>query len=185
MVKGTRPTPFLCGSPAAVCSGWTHDGRQIDTHALDHHDIWRAGAKHIDESFCSACDMDQESREYRGDTHDVAPRDMPRRVWLRPPFEPCLEESPSCSQFQNVKVLSIPLGLSREKILREKLFLGLVQIESKVHRLISICTKPRKSFSRQILSLDKPSGIDNTPARSPLLWTLPSTGTSERPQTVL
>ena len=66
MVKGTRPTPFLCGSPAAVCSGWTHDGRQIDTHALDHHDIWRAGAKHIDESFCSACDMDQESREYRG-----------------------------------------------------------------------------------------------------------------------
>ena len=59
-------------------------------------------------------------------------------------------------------VLSIPLGLSREKIWREKLFLGLVQIESKVHRLISICTKPRKSFSRQILSLDKPSGIDNT-----------------------
>ena len=57
--------------------------------------------------------------------------------------------------------MSIPLGLSREKIWREKLFLGLVQIESKVHRLISICTKPRKSFSRQILSLDKPSGIDN------------------------
>ena len=31
-----------------------------------------------------------------------------------------------------------------------KLFLGLVQNESKAHRLISICTKPRKSFSRQI-----------------------------------
>ena len=32
-----------------------------------------------------------------------------------------------------------------------KLFLGLVQNESKAHRLISICTKPRKSFSRQII----------------------------------
>jgi hypothetical protein len=29
------------------------------------------------------------------------------------------------------------------------------------HRLISICTKPRKSFSRQFFALDKPSGIDN------------------------
>ena len=51
---------------------------------------------------------------------------------------------------------------SREKIWREELSLGLVQNESKAHRLISICTKPRKSFSRQTLSLDKPSGIDNT-----------------------
>ena len=62
------------------------------------------------------------------------------------------------------KVLSIPRFVpppSREKIWREKLFLGLVQNESKAHRLISICTKHRKSFSRQILSLDKPSGIDN------------------------
>ena len=50
----------------------------------------------------------------------------------------------------------------REKIWREDLSLGLVQNESKAHRLISICTKPRKSFSRQTLSLDKPSGIDNT-----------------------
>ena len=50
---------------------------------------------------------------------------------------------------------------SREKIWREELCLGLVQNESKSHRLMSICTKPRKGFSRQILSLDKPSGIDN------------------------
>ena len=51
---------------------------------------------------------------------------------------------------------------SREKIWREKLFLGLVQNESKAHRLISICTKPRKSFYHQFFALDKPSGIDNT-----------------------
>ena len=60
----------------------------------------------------------------------------------------------SFNQFQTL--LSIPLGLSRDKIWREKLFLGLVQNESKVHRLISICTKPRKSFSRQIIFRDKP-----------------------------
>ena len=48
---------------------------------------------------------------------------------------------------------------SREKIWREKLFLRLVQNESKANRLISICTKPRKKFSRQILSLDKPSAL--------------------------
>ena len=59
-------------------------------------------------------------------------------------------------------LLSIPLGLSRDKIWREKLFLGLVQIEINLCTLLSICTKPRKSFSHQILSLDKPSGIDNT-----------------------
>ena len=65
--------------------------------------------------------------------------------------------------FREITVLSIPLGLdpppSREKNWREELCLGLVQNESKAHRLISIRTKPRKSFSRQILSLDKPSGI--------------------------
>ena len=48
---------------------------------------------------------------------------------------------------------------SREKIWREELCLGLVQNESKANRLISICTKPRKNFSRQILSLDKPSAL--------------------------
>ena len=51
-------------------------------------------------------------------------------------------------------VLSIPLGLSRDKIWREKLFLGLVQIEINLCTLLSICTKPRKSFSHQILSLN-------------------------------
>ena len=61
-------------------------------------------------------------------------------------------------------LLSIPLGLSRDKIWREKLFLGLVQNEINLFALLSICTKPRKSFSLQILSLDKPSGIDNTPS---------------------
>ena len=59
-------------------------------------------------------------------------------------------------------LLSIPLGLSRDKVWREKLFLGLVQIEINLCALLSFCTKPRKIFSRQILSLDKPSGIDNT-----------------------
>jgi hypothetical protein len=67
--------------------------------------------------------------------------------------------------YVGVPLLSIPLGLSpppsREKIWREKLFLGLVQNESKAHRLISICTKPRKSFYHQFFALDKPSGIDN------------------------
>ena len=58
-------------------------------------------------------------------------------------------------------VLSIPLGLSRDKIWREKLFLGLVQIEINLCTLLSICTKPRKSFSRQIFSRDKRRGIDN------------------------
>ena len=66
-------------------------------------------------------------------------------------------------------VLSIPLGLSRDKIWREKLFLGLVQNESKAHRLISICTKPRKSFSHQFFALDKPSGIDNKNTQKVLL----------------
>ena len=43
--------------------------------------------------------------------------------------------------------IALALGLSRDKIWQEKLFLGLVQIESKVHRLISICTnKPRICF---------------------------------------
>ena len=51
-------------------------------------------------------------------------------------------------------VLSIPLGLSRDKIWREKLFLGLVQIEINLCALLSFCTKPRKSFSRQIFSLE-------------------------------
>ena len=51
--------------------------------------------------------------------------------------------SPSVFHFRirtSFQVLSIPLGLSRDKIWREKLFLCLVQIESKVHRSISICT---------------------------------------------
>ena len=59
-------------------------------------------------------------------------------------------------------ILSIPLNLSRDKIWREKIFLGLVQLEIDLLALLSFCTKPRKNFSRQILSLDKPSGIDNT-----------------------
>ena len=46
--------------------------------------------------------------------------------------------------------MSIPLGLSGDKIWREKLFLGLVQIEINLCTLLSICTKHRKSFSRQI-----------------------------------
>lgn len=33
--------------------------------------------------------------------------------------------------------------------------------ESKTHGLISICTKPRKSFSCKTLCMDKSSGIDN------------------------
>ena len=45
------------------------------------------------------------------------------------------------------------------KNLARETFSGLVQNESKAFRLISICTKHRKSFSRQILSRDKPSGI--------------------------
>ena len=49
-------------------------------------------------------------------------------------------------------LLSIPLGLSRAKNWREKLFLGLVQIEINLCALLSFCTKPRKSFSRQIFS---------------------------------
>ena len=51
--------------------------------------------------------------------------------------------------------MSIPLGLSRDKIWREKLFLGLVQIEINLCALLSFCPKPRQS------SGDKPSGIDN------------------------
>jgi hypothetical protein len=42
------------------------------------------------------------------------------------------------------KVLSIRLGLSREKIWREKLFLGLVQNEINLFALLSFCTKPEK-----------------------------------------
>ena len=60
------------------------------------------------------------------------------------------------------RLLSIPLGLSRDKIWQEKHFLCLVQIEINLCTLLSICTKHRKSFSRQIFSRDKPSGIDNT-----------------------
>ena len=48
--------------------------------------------------------------------------------------------------------MSIPLGLSRDKIWREKLFLGLVQIEINLCALLSFCTKPRQSSSRQIFS---------------------------------
>ena len=66
------------------------------------------------------------------------------------------------------ELLSIPLGLSRDKIWREKLFLGLVQIEINLLTLLSICTKPTKSFSRPIFSRDKPSGIDNTTNRWPI-----------------
>ena len=55
--------------------------------------------------------------------------------------------------------------MSRAKNWREKLFLGLVQIEINLCALLSFCTKPRKSFSCQIFSRegggDKPSGIDN------------------------
>ena len=57
-----------------------------------------------------------------------------------------------CSELRLTRIyliLSIPPGLSREIFWRETLFLCLVQNESKPHRLISICTKPRKSFSRQ------------------------------------
>ena len=41
-----------------------------------------------------------------------------------------------------IYILSIPLGLSREKIWREKLFLGLVQNEINLCTLLSFCTKP-------------------------------------------
>ena len=64
------------------------------------------------------------------------------------------------------QLLSIPLGLSGDKIWREKPFLGLAQIEINLCALLSFCTKPRQSSSRQIFSRerggDKPSGIDNT-----------------------
>ena len=75
---------------------------------------------------------------------------------------PCHRFSGSKDCTAMVSLLSIPLGLSRDKIWREKLFLGLVQIEINLCTLLSICTKPRKSFSRQIFSRDKPSGIDNS-----------------------
>ena len=40
-------------------------------------------------------------------------------------------------------------------------------VPSNLLALLSFCTKPRKIFSRQILSLDKPSGIDNnTPKKN-------------------
>ena len=46
-------------------------------------------------------------------------------------------------------------------------FLGLVQIEINLLALLSFCTKPRQSSSRQIFSREgggsKPSGIDNSP----------------------
>ena len=52
-------------------------------------------------------------------------------------------------------------------IWREELFLGLVQIEINLIALLSFCTKPRQSSSRQIFSREgggsKPSGIDNSP----------------------
>ena len=68
---------------------------------------------------------------------------------------------------ENLETRNLELTLgdnrSRENIWRETLFLCLVQIESKAHRLISICTKHRKSFCRQNFSRDKPSGIDNSP----------------------
>ena len=51
-------------------------------------------------------------------------------------------------------VLSIPLGLSCDKIWRENLFLCSVQIEINLIALLSFCTKPRKSISRQIFSRD-------------------------------
>ena len=50
------------------------------------------------------------------------------------------------------KILSIPFDFSWDKIWREKLSLCLVQIEIHLFALLSFCTKPRKSFSRQIFS---------------------------------
>ena len=64
-------------------------------------------------------------------------------------------------KYREYSVLSIPLGLSRDKIWREKLFLCLVQIEINLCTLLSFCTENRKSFSRQFFSRDKLSGIDN------------------------
>ena len=51
-------------------------------------------------------------------------------------------------------ILSIPFDFSWDKIWREKLSLCLVQIEIHLFALLSFCTKPRKSFSRQIFSRD-------------------------------
>ena len=141
---------------------------------------------------------------------------------------------------QSRPLLSIPLGLSREKFWRQKLFLCLVQIEinlcallSSTHGLICafrglrlggfhpvpgtwivredlslvqfelyqgtgwnppspwilkaqispcvVCTKHRKSVSRQIFSRDKPSGIDNTDALVSLVT--PSTDVCVMPET--
>ena len=69
------------------------------------------------------------------------------RGW--PPYNFFLKRGSNCTE-----ILSIPLGLSRAKNWREKLFLGLVQIEINLSALLSFCTKPRKSFSRQIFSRD-------------------------------
>ena len=44
--------------------------------------------------------------------------------------------------YLSIYLLSIPLGLSREKNWREQLFLGLVQIEINLVALLSFCTKP-------------------------------------------
>ena len=50
---------------------------------------------------------------------------------------------------QSRPLLSIPLGLSREKFWRQKLFLCLVQIEINLIALLSFCTKPEKvSFAK-------------------------------------
>ena len=50
----------------------------------------------------------------------------------------------------------------REKSGREKIFPGLVQIESTAHRWFWICTRTRNFFVRPDFPMAKASGIDNS-----------------------
>ena len=52
----SRLCSCVSGQKEVIASGrvleWSHDGRQIDAHALDDHDVRRAGENYVDESFC-------------------------------------------------------------------------------------------------------------------------------------
>ena len=79
-------------------------------------------------------------------------------------FEGCLPSNKPQTRPVYTGVLSIPLGLSREKIWRQKIFYAWYKLKlicALYFQFVPICTKQRKNFSRQFFPRDKPSGIDN------------------------